>query len=887
MEIVVSHNNMDFDALAAQFGVTCLYPSVKMVLGNQLQGNVREFMSLYRSSLPLVQSKFLEFEKVTKIYVVDCQHVDRLDDSLRTFLSETKNPQPIVVFDHHTRDPDGLSKIATRESQIMPVGAATTLLVDQLRMKKVKLTPFAATLLALGIYEDTGCLTFSGTTAVDARCVAYLLKHGVDLEQVNSYIRPKLNEEQVGLLESLVKSATVTSIEGSKVVLSYSRTERFVEGLANLTSKMLEIMSCDAAFCAVFMRDRIHLVGRSDSQLVDVRYVVRKFGGDGHPGAGSAVIKDSHPRSILQEIEGMLAEKVPPEPTAADIMMSPVRTIRPTSTMEEASRLMIRYGQDGFIVVDNDEVVGVISRRDIDQAVHHKLGHAPVLGFMSKPVIKVKPESPLSEIQHVMVKEDIGRVPVLTEEGELLGLVTRHTVLQTLYGEKAVAGDSGDLEELEVSSRAKRRSKPAHFADKVDLLEPSVRWLCHKLGEVAARNDMVAYAVGGFVRDLFLSRDNFDLDFVIEGSAIELADDLEREYPSRLEVVAKHDRFQTATLSFYADRKREVDLSTARTEYYEYPAALPTVEPSRLEQDLFRRDFTINALAVCLNPGRFGELVDHFDGLGDLRKKIIRILHPFSFIEDPTRIVRAARFAARLGFHLDGKSKERAKKAISMGVFDELGGVRLREEIRMILDSPHRVVALDLLNELGGCLRFLDSELEYSLRTKHMVRRAERLLERYHLDEPWVVYLGLLVASAPERKAESIFQRLALSNEQKEKIASGIELSTKAFGNNEPSVRSKIFKLLQGHRRESLAIAACLAAPGTSVRRMIKIYLEELADISVRLGGRDLVEMGIAEGPEIGRILNGLLEGRLDGTIKSESDEKEFVLACINKTLSS
>ncbi len=882
MEIVVTHNNMDFDALAAQFGVTCLYPSVKIVLGYPLQGNVREFLALYRSSLPLVQSKFIEFEKVTKIYVVDCQHVDRLDDALKAFLNDAKNPPPIVVFDHHAKDPDGLVKIACPESQIVPVGAATTLLVDQLRMRKAKLTPFAATLLALGIYEDTGCLTFTGTTATDARCVAYLLKHGVDLEQVNSYIRPKLNQEQVSLLESLVKSAVVTSIEGSKVVLSYSKTERFVEGLANLTSKMLEIMSCDAAFCAVYMRDRIHLVGRSDSQLVDVRYVVRRFGGDGHPGAGSAVIKHGDARLILQEIEGMLAEKVPPEPTAADIMMSPVRTIKPTSTMEEASRLMIRYGQDGFIVVDNGEVEGVISRRDIDQAVHHKLGHAPVLGFMSRPVIKVKPESPLSEIQRVMVKEDIGRVPVLTEEGELVGLVTRHTVLQTLYGEKAVVSDLGDLEELE-STRTKRRSKPAQFADKVELLEPSVRWLCHQLGEVAARNDMVAYAVGGFVRDLFLSRANFDLDYVIEGSAIELADALEREYPSRLEVVAKHDRFQTATLSFYADRKREVDLSTARTEYYEYPAALPTVEPSRLEQDLFRRDFTINALAVCLNPGRFGELVDHYDGLGDLRKKIIRILHPFSFIEDPTRIVRAARFAARLGFHLDSKSKERAKKAISMGVFDELGGVRLREEVRMILESPHRIVALDLLNELGGCLRFLDSELEYSLRTKHLVRRAERLLERYQLDEPWVVYLGLLIASAPERNAESIFGRLSLANDQKQKIASGIALSTKAFG-NEPSSRSKIFKLLHGHRLESLAIAACLAAPGTSVRRMIKIYLEELTDVTVRLGGRDLVEMGIAEGPEIGRVLNDLLEGRLDGTIKSESDEKEFVLSCINKT---
>ncbi|MDZ4838064.1 MAG: CBS domain-containing protein [Candidatus Melainabacteria bacterium] len=883
MEIVVTHNNMDFDALAAQFGITRLHPSVKIVLGQPLQGNVRDFMALYRSSLPLIQVKYLDFEKVTRIFVVDCQHIDRLDQSLKKFLSETKRPPEIIVFDHHDLDPDGLSDIASPQSIIKPAGAATSLVVDELRKAKIKLTQFEATLLALGIYEDTGCLSFSGTTELDARCVAYLLKYGVDLEQVNTYIRPKLNEEQINLLEALVKNARVESFQGAKVVFASYKTENYIEGLANLTSKLLEIVACDAAFCAVFMRDRIHLVGRSDSQSVDVRSVVRKFGGDGHRGAGSAVIKETEPYIVLREVEKMLAERIPPEPTAAEIMISPVRTIRPVSSMEEASRMMLRYGQDGFVVVDEGEVVGIISRRDIDQAMHHKLGHAPVQGFMSRPVISVKAESPLREIQRLMVNEDIGRVPVFSQDGELVGLITRHTLLQMLYGESSVEGDFVESEERQTFlPRAKEPIKQMQFNDKLDALESSVRWLCHEIGRVAATNNMVAYAVGGSVRDLILARANFDLDFVVEGSAIQLAEALEREYPSRLEVVAKHERFQTATLSFYADRKREVDLSTARTEYYEYPAALPTVEPSKLEQDLFRRDFTINALAVCLNPGRYGEMIDHFEGLVDLRKKIIRILHPFSFIEDPTRLVRAARFAARLGFHLENKTKERAKKAMAMGIFDELGGVRLRDELRMILESPSRTVALDLLAELGGCLRFLDTELEYSLRTKHVIRRAERLLERYKVDENWIVYLGLLVATAPGHKLDADLDRLALSNDQKVKIIGGINLSKQAMEEFEGASRSKIFKTLKGQPNQSLAIAACLAAAGTNVRRMIKLYLEELADVSVRLNGRDLVDMGIAEGPQIGKVLDDLLYARLDGTIKSESEERQFVLSCLN-----
>ncbi len=874
---------MDFDALAAQFAVTRLHPSVKIMLGHPLQGNVRDFMALYRSSLPLVQAKYIDFEKVTKIFVVDCQQIDRLDKTVKDFLSEAKQPPPIVVFDHHELDPNGLSQVASSESVIRLAGSATTLVVDELRKRKVKLTQFESTLLALGIYEDTGCLSFIGTTETDALCVAYLLKYGVDLEQVNAYIRPRLTDEQIGLLEALVKNSRVESFEGARVVFSSFKTKEYIDGLANLTSKMLEIVSCDAAFCAVFMRDRVHLVGRSDSQLVDVRSVVRQLGGDGHRGAGSAVIKANEPHVVLEKVQKLLAERILPEPNAGEIMVSPVRTIRPSSSMEEASRMMLRYGQDGFVVVDEGEVVGVISRRDIDQAMHHKLGHAPAQGFMSRPVISVKLETPLREIQHLMVSEDIGRLPVLSDAGELIGLITRHTVLQRLYGKGSVEGDIIESEQRQTFlPQVKTSNKHSQFPDKLDALENSVKWLCHEIGRVAATNGMVAYAVGGSVRDLFLSRANFDLDFVVEGSAIELAEALESEYPSRLEVVAKHQRFQTATLSFFAERKREVDLSTARTEYYEYPAALPTVEPSKLEQDLFRRDFTINALAICLNPGRFGELIDHFDGLGDLRKKVIRILHPFSFIEDPTRLVRAARFAARLGFHLESKTKERAKRAISMGIFDELGGVRLREELRMILESPSRTVALDLLAELGGCLRFLDTELEYNLRTKHVLRRAERLLERYKVEDCWIVYLGVVISTVPEQKLEAALDRLSLTNDQKASIIDGIKLSKEAMEQLENASRSKIFQTLRGQSNQALAIAACLAAAGTNLRRMIKLYLEELADVTVRLNGRDLVEMGLAEGPMIGNVLSDLLYGRLDGTINSEWEERQFVLNRLN-----
>ena len=882
LEVVVTHNSMDFDSLGSQLAVTKLFPAARMVLGTPLFGNVRNFLALYRSSLPIVQMKYVDCKKVTRMYVVDCQNAERLDAGCRELLTVPGKQIPYLVFDHHGVDPAGLAEGAEAGSIVEPVGAATTLLVELIKKQRIKLTAFEATVMALGIYEDTGCLTYKGTTERDCLAVAYLLKCGADLHHVNEYIHPKLSDEHSQLLQEMVKTCTTTTLEGVRIVVATARINDFLPELAGLTRKLMEIESAGAAFTAVYMRDRVHLVGRSDAASVDVRPVVRLFGGDGHHGAGSAVIKTEDLESVASSIRSCLESNVSPEKTAAEIMTSPVRTVPPTVSMDEASRIMIRYGQDGLVVTDEGKVVGVVSRRDIDQATHHRLGHAPVNGFMSRPVMTIQPRTPLSKIQELMVKEDIGRLPVLDEDGKLVGLVSRIDVLRILYGPKASSKSGGlasDDVDWSAPGSSKRATVAADLGSKVRTTTASTQWLCELIGETAARLGMTGYLVGGCVRDLLLEKENFDLDFVIEGSAIELGDQLQNTYPGRLKVVARHERFQTATLEFYCEDKREVDLSTARTEFYEYPAALPTVEPSRLEQDLLRRDFTINALAVCLNPGRFGQLVDYFGGMQDIKDRVLRILHPFSFIEDPTRIIRAARFAARLGFQLEPKSKEQARRAIAMGIFDDLGGVRIRTELKLILASPHRVSALDLLGDLGGRLRYLDAELEYGLPVRSLLRRAERLLEHYPVEETWLVHLGLLIAGLPKERLEACLERLQLQVDHKQKILSGLRLPDQIGEPEQEPKRSQIYHLFHGQSRESLAIAACLARPGSLTRRMIKLYLDQLGDTEIELTGADLLKLGFAQGPGLGRVLEALLDARLDGSIRSREDELAYVHA--------
>jgi tRNA nucleotidyltransferase (CCA-adding enzyme) len=879
MQLAVAHNNMDFDSLAAQFAVTKLHPSARMALGYPIVGNIRSFLTLYRSNLPIVQLKYVDLNDVSHLYLVDNQQIDRLDQSLQKLI---KAGVPYTIFDHHERDQNGLAPGAQKDSIISPVGAATTLLVEQLIDRKVELSRFEATLLAIGIYEDTGCLTYQGTTSRDADCVAFLMKQGVDLSVVNEYIRPKLSAKQLDLFQKLIQNSEVLQISGKRVVLAQTSLTDYLDGLATLTRKLIEVESADAAFTVVKMRDRVHLVGRSDTPSVNVKTVVKEFGGDGHPGAGSATIKDGNTKRIAAQIHETLEGNISRELTAKEMMITPVRTIHSDMSMEEAGKLMIRYGVDGLIVTQDENVIGVISRRDVDQAIHHKLSHAPVAGFMSHPVVSIEPDTPLSTVQELLVRNDIGRLPVLDPSGRLLGLVSRHDVLRHFFsgrdsGEFILGPFGAKMSASEGMPLLSHQARTMDLKDKLEKLDKESLWLCHTIGQVAQKNKMVAYAVGGSVRDLILGLKSFDLDFVIEGSAIELATHLANKYSDNFSLIASHERFQTAALTFHGERDRSVDLSTARIEFYEFPAALPTVEPSVLENDLFRRDFTINALAACVNPDSFGTLYDYFDGLQDLSDRVIRILHQFSFIEDPTRIMRAARFASRLGFTIDPKTEEQAKRAISIGKFDNLGGVRIRDELKLILQSPERLKGLAILSKLGGKLRYLDEHLEYGEPERKTIRRAEQLLLHYQIDNAWIIYLALLLARLSSERLPDVLARLHMSNDDRTAILRGLEIYS-ALGNQRKEIKkSEIYDILHDSPDESLAIAACLAPANSYVRRMTKLYFDQLKTVCIEVSGKDLLSIGFSEGPRIGEVLKAVLDAKLNGLVSTKKEELEFV----------
>ncbi|MGH2544182.1 MAG: CBS domain-containing protein, partial [Ardenticatenaceae bacterium] len=366
----------------------------------------------------------------------------------------------------------------------------------------------------------------------------------------------------------------------------------------------------------------------------------------------------------MAQIKELLPEHVRPAALVGDWMSRvPIRSLSPDSRIKEAAERMQRWGHEGVPVVgEGGEVVGVLTRRDVDRAQQLKLGNAPVTEFMHKGNIVVTPEDSIAHVRRVMTEATIGQVPVVAADTrEIVGIITRTDLLKHTAS---------------IGSDARTHGRPTGVAPSVaTLLEklavalpPPTLALVRRVAREAHTQGHHPYLVGGIVRDLLLGVPIRDLDIVIEGNAIAVGRWLARQLGGR---VVTHDRFGTAKwilrepgfppkepLLEAPELPEQIDLITARTEFYERPTALPQVEHASIKQDLHRRDFTINTLALSLDPAREGQLLDFYGGMEDLQRGLIRVLHNLSFVEDPTRILRAIRFEQRFGFRLEARTEE-------------------------------------------------------------------------------------------------------------------------------------------------------------------------------------------------------------------------------------
>lgn len=393
-------------------------------------------------------------------------------------------------------------------------------------------------------------------------------------------------------------------------------------------------------------------------------------------------------------------------------------------------------------------------------------------------------------------------------------------------------------------------------------LNPASRRALNALRRAARDRDLTLYLVGGPVRDLFLDRPTLDLDLTVEGDAPAIASRAAARL-SRARCVS-HAAFGTATLQGPDFR---IDVATARSETYARPGALPTVSPGTLRDDLYRRDFTANALALALTGPDPGALFDPFDGRADLESRLLRVLHDASFRDDATRILRGARYEARLGFRFGRATLRRLKRDVRY--LGAISGARLRDELRRLLREPEPERPLRRLHALGA-LAVIEPALSFERPRAGTFARLRRL----HGSPPVTTYLALLAWDLPPRRAAALARRLALTKRESEAVLAA------------PAARRLEKRLARGVKPSRVAellsplplpaLWALSAAGDPHSRRLALRYLERWRHVRPALNGNDLLAIGARPGPLLGKVLARLRAAGLDGDVRSRKDEESL-----------
>jgi tRNA nucleotidyltransferase (CCA-adding enzyme) len=874
MDLIVTHTSGDFDSLASLIAAKKLYPQAEIILPRTPEKQVRKFLSLYKDVFDIRDERYFDFSKVKRLIIVDTSLKRRIGNAAACL--RNKNIE-LHIYDHHPPTSDDIK--AHKESRER-LGATVTILLKEIIKKKIKLTPLEATLIGLGIYEDTGCLTFRTTTKQDIDMVSYLFERGLNLNLLSHYLNRQLTEEELNLLVKLINHTKTFSISGVNIAITAVKHKGYIPDLAILTHRLIDIENFNVIFVLVKIGTKIQMIARSRLPNINVDEIASIFGGGGHASASSGIIRNHSLSKVQKKIINTIKKNLKPEPRAKDIMSYPVKTLDIDDTIDEAYNLMSKFNIGGLPIMHNKKLAGIITRQDVDKAIFHKLGHSRIKGYMTKNVISLSPEARLNDIQKAIFENDIGRIPII-KKSNLAGIVTRGDILRVLHKN---LGHS-------LTKTSNQKKKPVEKNPFVNLSEVmksnlplKVYRLLKKISAAADKAGYRLYAVGGFVRDLILRYPNLDIDLVVETQAIEFAKTLQQKLNCRLVV---HKRFGTAIL-IMKDGFR-IDLATSRTEFYEYPAALPTVQFSNIKNDLLRRDFTINSMAIGLNKDNFGELIDFYGGQKDIKEKKIKVLHNLSFVEDPTRIFRAVKFEQRYNFQIDSQTESLIKTAVDMDMFLKVAGERIRDELIPILSEEKPLKGIKRMQQLHE-LRFIHPKIRLNKNILDSFKRAKNILKKIEQSKTphkrWVIYFMLLTESLKKNELKNVAKRLVFSNKDAAALmwynthSSKIikKLSIKPKAKIKPS---QVYKLLKQAPYESL-IAVMAKAPQRNVKECIKRYLFNYCSRKLKVKGSDLKKLGLKPSPKYSKIMDELFYRKLDKNLKTKKDELAELTRILN-----
>jgi tRNA nucleotidyltransferase (CCA-adding enzyme) len=868
MKVITSHMNADFDSLSSMVAARKLYPDATLVFPGSQEKTLRDF--LIHSTLYLfdiAKLKEIDHRSVDTLILVDTRDKTRIGDLAKV----AENPKVAIhVYDHH---PDSGDDVRADVQVVRSVGATVTILVSMIKEKGISVTPEEATIMMLGIYEETGSFRFSSTTVEDFEAASYLLSQGANINLVSDMLVRELTPEQVFLLNDIIKNATVYNINGIDIVITEGSTEQYVGDLAVIVHKYRDMENINAVFALFRMEDRIHIIGRSRIPEVDSGYVMSLLGGGGHKVAASSTVKEMTLPEAKERLIEILRNNVKPLWKAKDIMFFPVKSVDSLSAIGEALSVLTKYNINAMPVLSRGKVVGVITRQVAAKALFHKLADQPVDDYMFTEFQSVGPEDSIEAVKEKIIGTNQRFLPVV-EKNELKGAITRTDLLRVLEDEIAKTV----LEKLEFHEKYVQRKNVRKLME--ERLEEATMGKLVDMGNLADEMGFHAYLVGGFVRDLLLRIENYDIDIVIEGDGIAFAEEMVRRFRTRMR---SHREFATAKVLFPDSFK--IDIATARLEYYRAPAALPTVEHGSLKLDLHRRDFTINTLAISLNRNTFGELVDFFSAQRDIKEKTIRVLHSLSFVEDPTRVFRAIRFEKRFGFKIGKQTLNLIKNAVKLNFLAKMRGKRIWTELALILreDAPEAILArlaeLDLLRFISPDIVF-NKEKEKLFAQMHGVYQWHEFLYQGKTIDKVQYYILAIVDNMKLPDVAEFAARMEISERFRRHAMENVErlrLAMARFSQGMAGIKkSEVYRLLDGLSREALLFIMAKTR-SQEVKKAISNYITHHDSFKPFTTGNDLKRLGVPEGPLYKEILEDLKDAKIDMNLKTKEAELHYL----------
>lgn len=867
--VITSHVNADFDAIGAMLAAQKLYPEAVIIFPGSQEKSLRDFFIHSMSYLfNMADPASIDFSQTKRLVIVDTRQKNRLT-GIESLLK--KQDLIIDIFDHHPPMP-GEIKGSCDVSK--PYGATTTIMCEILQEKGIRLSGEEATVMALGIYEDTGNFTYTSTTEADFVQAGFLLSCGASLSTISSLVVREMKTEQVTWLNELINEMAAHRINGIQIHMSVISSTSYIPDLASIVQKIVRMEDLDIYFALILMGAKVHIIARNRLPELDVGKILSELGGGGHSYAASAKVENQTLPQVEMRLVELIKHQLKQIRVAKKLMSSPAITIDARRPCKEAGTLMTRYNINTLLAVNGNtqEYEGFITRQVVEKLLYHKLGDQPVFEYMDSEVHWVSLDADLAEIE-LKIIEDKQRVLPVMDDGRVSGVITRTDLLDYLVEHNR------EVSRTEKQIITHPNAKTKHVKNLLNQrLDDRLNSLLRDIGNAGDQLGLEIYVVGGFVRDLMLDRPIEDVDVVVEGDGIAFAKFFAKAHGCR---VHPHHKFNTAVIVFPDEFK--VDVASARLEYYTMPAALPIVENSSIKLDLARRDFTINTLAISLNQETWGTLIDYFGAGRDLKDKTIRIIHNLSFVEDPTRIFRAIKFSNRFGFKIGKVTSNLIKNALKIGTFKHLSGLRVLSELKQIFSEDNPIPAVETIASYGVD-KVIHKELSITPKTYELFDSVNKALtwhDLLYVDEPyprWAVYLMALLHRHPFRVCSEILDRLMVPFKERKLLLDRrykAENRLSSIENNFPVSRQEMYWGLVNFKTEFILYMMALTK-NEEVQKAISKFYTHHRHIKPIIRGKDLLAIGISPGPVYTQILNLILNEKLYKKLTTKQQEIAF-----------